>query len=256
MRVYIDLVLLINFIFDFIVLLGTSIILKRRVKLYKIIIGCLVGTLSMLVLFIRFNTFSLFLFKIIISSLMLITTFNYRDIRFFLKNTYYFYMISIILGGLIYFFNNQFMVASNMMFTSCYRYNIYFGIVISVIGIIIYLRNIKDLKLNYNKYLKAIIYFKNYEIEVNAFMDTGNKLKDPYLFRPIILVKEDIIRDKSGVLFVPYNTCSSSGILECIRAEKIYIDGYGYKKNFLVGLSNNINLDGINCILNERLLEG
>lgn len=256
MKVYIDIILIINFIFDFIVLLGTSIILKRRVKLYRIILGSLVGSLSMLVLFIRFNTISLFFFKIIIGSLMILTTFNYKDIRYFIKNTYYFYLISIILGGILYFFNNQFMVSSDLMFKSCYKYNVIIGIVISVIGLIIYLKNIKDLRNNYNKYLKATIYFKNYKIDVNAFLDTGNKLKDPYLFRPIILVKEECIRDKEHVLLVPFNTCNNDGILECIKAEKIYIDGYGYKKNFLVGLSNNISLDGISCILNERLLEG
>ena len=145
---------------------------------------------------------------------------------------------------------------SSLLFSSTYSYNIILGIILSIIGLIIYIRNIKSLKTNYNKYLNVVIYFKNYELKVNAFLDTGNKLKDPYLFRPIILLNKNMVKYKENVLLVPYNTCNSSGLLECIKAEKIYIEGVGYKKNFLVGLSNSIYLDGINCILNERLLEG
>ena len=34
------------------------------------------------------------------------------------------------------------------------------------------------------------IYYKNKEIIINAFLDTGNKLKDPYSFKPIISVNK------------------------------------------------------------------
>ncbi|MBR3116710.1 MAG: sigma-E processing peptidase SpoIIGA [Bacilli bacterium] len=256
MKVYLDVILVINLIFDFIVLLSSSIILKRKVKLIRIVLGSLIGSLSMLILFIRFNTISLFIFKIVVSSLMIISVYGFKNIRYFVKNTYYFYLISVITGGIIYFVNNQFMTNNKLLFSSTYSYNIILGIILSIIGLIIYIRNIKSLKTNYNKYLNVVIYFKNYELKVNAFLDTGNKLKDPYLFRPIILLNKNMVKYKENVLLVPYNTCNSSGLLECIKAEKIYIEGVGYKKNFLVGLSNSIYLDGINCILNERLLEG
>ena len=256
MKVYIDVIFIVNFIYDFIVLLSSSIILKRNVKLYRIIFGSFLGTLSMIILFIRFNTLSLFIFKIILSVLIILTTYGYNDIKYFLKNIYYFYLISIILAGFLYFINNQFSYNEGLLFFNNFKLNLLLGIILSIIGIKIYIKNIKDLKLNYNKYIKAIIYFKDYKIDVNAFVDTGNKLKDPYSFKPIILVDETMIKNNSNILLVPYKTCNNSGLLKCIKAEKIYIDGIGYKKNFLVGITDSIKMDGINCLLNERLMEG
>ncbi len=93
---------------------------------------------------------------------------------------------------------------------------------------------------------------------MNAFLDTGNKLIDPYKKRPIILVKEEKIDNIESMktILVPYSTVSDSGVLKCIIPSKIYIDGIEYKKKFLVGITKNINIDGVDCILNEKLLEG
>ena len=256
MHVYIDIVFIINFIFDFILLLSTSIILKRNIKIIRIILGSLFGTITMAILFIRFNTICLLIFKIIISIFMVLITFGYKDIRYFFKNLYYIYLISIILGGIIYFFNNSFSKVNGLLFYNSYKMNLLLGIVLSVLGMKSYIKHIRELKNNYNKYLKATIFFSNYKIDVNAFLDSGNKLKDPYFFRPIILVDNSLIKDINKPIYVPYKTCNNEGILKCIKAKKIYIDGIGYKKNFLVGLTDSIKIDGVNCLLNEMIMEG
>ena len=255
MKVYIDLLLITNFIFDFIVLLSTSIILKRSIKLTRILFGSIIGSLSILTLFIRFNSITLFFYKIIVSFLMIVVTFKFNNSKYFFKNIYYFYMISIIIGGIIYFFKNQFSKNNGLVFFNNYSGNIIFGIIISIIGIIIYLKNIKDLKTNYNKYIKCKLYINNEIIDVYAFLDTGNKLKDPFTFKPIILVDRSIIKEIINPILVPFKTLNNDGLLTCIKPRKIYIEGIGYKKNFLVGLSDSFRIDGINCILNERLLE-
>lgn len=255
MKVYLDIIFIINIIYDFIVLLASSIILRRNVKLYRIFFGSIFGSLSIFVLFIRFTTITLLIFKLLISIIIIFITFGFKDIRYFLKNLYYFYLISIILAGFLYFFNNQLSNNNELMFNSL-RPNLLLGTFLTIISIIIYIKNVKTLKLNYNKYLKAIIYFKEYSIKVNAFVDTGNKLKDPYSFKPIILVDRKILKNDNKFIYVPFKTCNNSGLLKCIKAEKIFIDGIGYKKNFLVGLTDSIKIDGINCLLNERLMEG
>ena len=69
-------------------------------------------------------------------------------------------------------------------------------------------------------------------------------------------MNEKLINNKYNYLLVPYNTISSNSLLKCIKAEKIYIDKIGYRKKFLIGLTNSINIDGVDCILNEKLMEG
>ncbi|MBO6145318.1 MAG: sigma-E processing peptidase SpoIIGA [Bacilli bacterium] len=244
MKVYLDYIFLINYIFDFIILLSTSLILKRNIKFYRILFGALIGSITILELFIPMNKLELIMYKFFISILMIIFTFNFNNIRYFFKNLYYMYLISIILGGFITFINNNFN-----------KLNIFIYILLSITLIYIYIKNIKELKTNYNKYYKVDIYYDNKIIKLNAFLDTGNKLIDPYKKWPVILVKEKYIKcDK--YLYIPFNTISSKGLLKCIKIDKIYIENIGYRKKLFVGLTNNINIDGIDCILNEKLMEG
>ena len=90
-------------------------------------------------------------------------------------------------------------------------------------------------------------------------MDTGNNLVDPYKKRPIILVNYEKIKKyitNKKELLVPYNSINNNGLLRCIKVLKIEIDNKEYK-NVLVGLSmNNISIDGIDCILSQKVLEG
>ena len=67
MKIYVDLVLLLNFLFDLILLFGVGIILRRQTTLKKLILGALVGSVTILSMFIEMGSFSLFLLKVVIS---------------------------------------------------------------------------------------------------------------------------------------------------------------------------------------------
>ena len=63
------------------------------------------------------------------------------------------------------------------------------------------------------------------------------------------------LKDYKTIL-VPYETVNDKGLLKCIKANKIDIEGVGIKTKFLVGIMDDkISIDGVNCILNYRLLE-
>lgn len=257
MKVYLDIIFFTNIIFDFIILLSTSLILKRNIKIFKIILGSLFGSFTFLILFIRMNNIELFLYKFIISIFMILITFGFKDIKYFIKNIYYMYLISIILGGFLTFLNNLNDTNNGLLFiNSNKKLNLFLSIVFSIILIISYIKNIKQLKTNYNKYYKIDIYFNKNKITLNAFLDTGNKLTDPYKKRPIILVKDNLLKINDNYILVPYNTISSHDLLKCIKPDKVYIESVGIRKRLLIGLTNKINIDGVDCILNENLMEG
>ena len=88
MTVYLDLVFFINFFFDSILLFSVALILKRQTNLKKILLGSLFGTVSIFCLFIRLSSISLFLIKFLIALIMVIITFNYKDIRYTFKNIF------------------------------------------------------------------------------------------------------------------------------------------------------------------------
>ena len=70
MTIYLDLVFLINLLMDFYILTGVKFLLKLQTKLIRIILGSLVGSLSLLLLFLKLNTLEINIYKIIISIIM------------------------------------------------------------------------------------------------------------------------------------------------------------------------------------------
>lgn len=261
MKVYLDLILLLNFLFDFIILLSTSLLLKRNAKIYRIILGALFGSITTFTLFVPLSSLGLFIFKFIVSLIMVYIVFGIKNHKYTLKNIYYLYIVSIVLGGALYFINNQFLYNNDglLFITNGSSINLILALILSPIIIYVYIKQCKSLKTNYNKYLKIDVYLKNGKVfSLNAFLDTGNKLIDPYKRWPIILIDKNKIEPTSDdkLLLVPYHTLENEGILKCIIPSKVYIEGVGFKKKLLIGLSPKINIDGIDCILNEKLLEG
>ena len=262
MKIYLDLILLLNFSFDFLLLLSVSVILRRNVKLRKVFLGAFVGALSIFFLFMKINSLTLFIYKFIISIFMVIITFRFKNIRYTLKNLFYLYITSIVLGGFLYFLNVEFSYkqVGLVFYHSGLSINFIVLIITSPIILYIYIKQALYLKNNYSNYYKVDIYLKDGSIrKVNAFLDTGNKLVDPYKRRPIILVTKEQLKfdyKNNKILLVPYDGINSHGLLKCIEPLKINIHGVGIKKNLLIGLSEeNISIDGINCILHTKLLE-
>ena len=262
MKIYIDIILLINFGFDLILLLSVGIILRRKTSIKRLLIGSIIGSITVLSLFISMNSYILFLLKIIISIIMVITTYDFKDIKYTLNNLFYLYTSSIVLGGFLYLINLNFSYKNTglVFYHNGLSINIIIMIILSPIIIYIYIKQSLSLKNNYANYYNINIYLKGGEIiETTAFLDTGNKLIDPYKKRPIILLNKELLDYKQknmNIILVPYNSLNHHGLLKCIIPDKIFIKGVGYRNNFLIGISDErIKLDGIGCIISSNLIE-
>ena len=129
----------------------------------------------------------------------------------------------------------------------------------SPIVIFAYIKQLINLKNNYSNYYQVNIYFKDgTKKRLSAFLDTGNQLIDPYKKRPIILVnKQEIKFKEEDLILVPYDTLNNQGLLKCIVPIKIDIIGIGVRNDVLLGIAEKrIKIDGIDCILHTKLLEG
>ena len=90
--IYIDELIILNFIIDFLILKTTSKILKLNTTTQRIIISSVFGEISLLYLFVNLNNVELTLFKLLIGIIMNLLAFGYHDIKEFIKNLIYFYM--------------------------------------------------------------------------------------------------------------------------------------------------------------------
>ena len=260
MKVYYDLILILNIAFDFLLLLTTSVILKRNTKWYRLLIGSIIGGLSIFLLFIKLNSFTLFILKVIISIIMVLATYKNDSIKGFFTNLFYLYISSIVLGGFLYLLNIEFSYKQKglIFFHNSLSINFILLIVISPIILYFYIKQSKLTKTTYSNYHNVDLWYKNKKYNFCAFLDTGNKLYDPYKNRPIILVdttKIDFNFENS--LLVPYKTASGKGILKCLKADKIVIDKTLEIKKVLFGkVPTPLGIDGVEMILHSEMIGG
>lgn len=246
MKMYIDLFFIFNVIMDYIIIMSTNILLKRRTSYIRMILSSLIGGISSLVLFTSLNKIVIEIVSIVI---MVLISFGYKGIRYLINNILYMYILSTLLGGIIYLFNIK---VSNSAFLT---YLII--IVISIEIMILYIKENKKMRSIYNNYYKVDIYFKDREkLSLIGFVDTGNNLYDPYKKRPVIIVHNKYIKEDKYIL-VPYHTINGNGLLKCIKPDIIFIDGIGYKGNVLIGFSDSFNFgDGVDVILHKDIMKG
>ncbi len=260
--IYIDLIIILNMLIDILLLFCVAIILRRQTTFKRLLISSLVGSLTIFILFLNVNNFFIFLVKIIVSFLMVIIAFKFRNLKYTIRNMFYLYTSSIVLGGFLYLLNIEFSYKHNglVYYNNGLSVNFIVLLIISPLIIYIYIKQARNLKNNYSNYYNVDIYLKDGRVlPMTAFLDTGNHLTDPYKNRPIILVNKKYLQfnyRENNILLVPYDTINNHGLLKCIIPDQIYIDKVGIKTNFLVGISEEeIKIDGVDCILHTKLME-
>ena len=258
MEIYLDLLLLFNTLFDFVLFYSVDYILRRNCGLKRMLFTSVLGNVSILLL--GLNGILLIILKLLLAIVLNIICFGFKDIRYLFKNVTYFYLMSMLMGGVVYFFDSQFMWGEEGLLTvesGLFKYLIV--IFISVLCIYLYLFKFKDMKNNYSSYYNCLVYLDdNNCLRMSGFLDTGNKLRDPYTNRNIILINKNVLGNFKicNPIYVPYNSLNNHGLLECFKVKKIVIDGKE-SSDFLVGISEEqMFIDGIDCILNTRLMEG
>ena len=239
--IYIDELILLNFIIDFLILKTTSKILKINTTTLKIVLSSIFGEISILYLLINLNNIELTIFKLLIGIIMNLIAFGFNDLKEFIKKLIYFYMFSFFLGGTLYYLKIESLV----------RYQYYLLLIPLIMNTLKYftynLKNIISLR------HKVTIYLKNGKVlYLNGYMDTGNTLKEPYTNKNVIIINKQI---DENFFLVPFKTIDNSSLIKCFKPKKVFIDGLGERKDIVVGISNK-KFKGFNCLLNYNLMEG
>lgn len=245
MTIYIDLVILLNYFFDSLILLTVNTTLKRNISFKKILFVSLLGELSLLG-FLLSNKYLLILLKLEISLILNILTFKYKDIFYTVTNVLYFYMVSIILGGFIYYLK-----LNNLSY--------FFILLLVPLILYLYIKQNLNMKTTINKTYPLTIYFPNKrKLSLTGFVDTGNKLRDPVTKKWVVLVNKKLLQGVIRIrtpIYVPYHSLNNKGLVECIKPEKLVIEGKEYT-NFLIGLMDSkVMINSSDCILNLEILE-
>ncbi|MDR7870075.1 MAG: sigma-E processing peptidase SpoIIGA [Tissierellaceae bacterium] len=196
MYIILEYYLLENFFINFLVLYTTNKITKSKIKTKGIIIGTIISTLYSLIIFLPSLLFlTSFIFKIIISAIIIYITFNSKSIKTFLYQWLCFYIVSFIFAGAIMSLTSNFTNITKAISKEINLFKI-FEIKHIIVGIIIALL-ISIIVFSYNHRKKQIekllvdakISIKDQTVIIKALVDTGNSLKDPLSNRNVFVVE-------------------------------------------------------------------
>lgn len=238
--IYIDELLILNIAIDYLILLSVAKINKTNTNNKRIILSSVVGTISILYLFIPFNNVLLWIFKILVSTIMIIICYGYKDIKYFTDNFLCFYAVSFVLGGVLYYFKIQ---------NTIIKYKYYLILIPFILNIYKYITY--TLKNNINLKYKVDIYYNDKIFRFDGYMDTANTLIEPYNNKKVIIINKYI---KANYFLVPYETINGSYSIKCFKPDRVYIDGIGDRKDIVIGIINK-KFKGYDCLLNYNLME-
>lgn len=255
MKIYLDYVFLVNLLFDFILLMGISIVLKRNTSKTRFILGSVFGGVSSFIILLNISSLSFFILKLISGLLMVVITFSYKNIKYTVNNFIYLIILSILLGGSLYFLNIEASkTAIGTIFLNSRSTYILLLIGISFFIIVFYSKYIKKEKIEAALKYKVNLYTDK-EINLIGFLDTGNNLM--YKKRPVIILNKDKkINFNDKPIYIPFSTINGSSLMKCHKIDRLFIEKKGYFKNIYVGISNDkFHLKDADIILNTNLWE-
>ena len=117
--IYVDIIFLENLIMNSIILYATSIILKIKPKIVKIMISSTIGSVYAIILYAtNMKMYTSIISKIILSIIMVYVAFNSQNVKKMWKQLLIFYLTSFVFGGvslyLIYVIKPQNILMKNV----------------------------------------------------------------------------------------------------------------------------------------------
>ncbi|MGG3888942.1 sigma-E processing peptidase SpoIIGA [Metabacillus fastidiosus] len=200
MSIYLDVIWFLNFSFDLFLLLLTAIILKRRIKKLRLLLGALIGSSIVILMFTPFSFMAVHpLGKLAISVLMVLISFGFQRFRSFFQSLLTFYFITFMIGGGMlgthYFMQVEMGVLDGVMMTSSTG----FGDPISWLFVLIgfplawyfsrnRLESLETKKIKFDQLVQVLIKVDSNELLLRGLIDSGNQLYDPISRSPVMII--------------------------------------------------------------------
>ena len=236
---YIEEVLIINFLIDYVILYVMSLILNNNINNKRILLCSLIGEATLLLLFIDVSYVIINILKLLFGAFIIFIYSGKCDRKTYFTNLIWFYSISFLLGGFLYYIK-----------INVNNYILYLILVPIILNIYRYF--IRDYIKNISFKHKVNIYLDSGNVLcLNGFMDTGNNLIDPYYGKKVIIIDRDV---DTECFLVPYENVGGRSLIKCFKPHKVFIEGYGERSDVVVGITKN-KFNGFDCLLNYGLEE-
>ena len=201
MTIYLDIVLIENLCMNYIILFATAYLLKIKANHVRLILSAILGGIYSIQAYIGImKIYSNFVFKIVLSILMVYIAYKPIKVKYLAKQIVFFYLVSFVFGGcafaLLYIIKPQEILIRNGMLIGTYPLKV--AILGGLLGFTITSIAFKFVKNKLSRkdiYCEISINFNEKVIITKALVDTGNMLKEPITGAPVIIVEKEILQE-------------------------------------------------------------
>lgn len=228
--IYADVIIANNFTIDFMLLMIVKKMMKLETRKGGIILASMAGALYALA--VTIFPFPVFFLQSIVtycaaSALMVALAFKIKGVRAMLRAVAGLYLAAVMTAGLLELFR------AGGFFTSFY---LYAAAAIISLTLTMYLwRTVRESASTGGHLYGVLIKYQGREARFTGFLDTGNRLTEPYTGNPVSIISAESCKELFGavnaVLLVPFRSVGkNSGILPTVRADRMEIEKEGHKK--------------------------
>ncbi|WP_050614696.1 sigma-E processing peptidase SpoIIGA [Bacillus testis] len=208
MVAYVDLIILLNWFFDCLLLYWASLLLKRKVSYIRIGVGGLAGAALILLAFSPFyEVANLVIVKIGVSFLMVLLVFGYKRWSLFLKALSLLYFVTFLSGGILlgthYLFSYQFIAPDSYVFYGPKSYGDPVSWLFVMIGFPagwLYSRKVftglEVTNMMAESMMDVKIRIKDRLLVCRGLIDTGNQLYEPITNAPVMIASAISLRSQ------------------------------------------------------------
>lgn len=194
MTVYLDVVFVENLIMNLVIILSEAVVLNSLNNFSKKIIASLVLSIFYIVTLFYPVVSKL---HILVGILAIKISFNSHSIKSIFKQTFLFYFISFVFGGLSFAMvnllnNGKVTILDGVLVADFSIFKVFLCGVLGSFMVFCFLKNKKK-----HVFKEIIIGLEQREVKLKVLLDTGNLLKEPYTGRPVIIVEKEALK---GVL--------------------------------------------------------
>ncbi|MDD2979805.1 MAG: sigma-E processing peptidase SpoIIGA [Hespellia sp.] len=221
-EVYIDILFLINFMMDSLILLLSWKLLKCPTTHGRIILGGLAGSLItclIIALPIPYRGIKILLFHTVVNTIMIRIGLKIRFGYSFLRALPALYLSSFLMGGIATWLR-QYLRAGSLFFAVTV---LTYFIGVKLLGL---LRGLKRMQ---KELCEVQLCTDKGHYTIQALIDTGNRLEDLYTKKPVSILQQrtagKIIGDISegNLHYIPYHSITGSGVLPIVTIPRMCI---------------------------------
>lgn len=260
MTIYVDVLFVLNFFITYLLLMLTKSLIKTMAKTYRMLLGAFIGGLYSLIIFApSLGVFSTVFGKLLVSFIIVPAAFGFKRLTVFLKTIVCFYFSNLIFLGVIL----AIWLTAKPGGILINNDTVYFDIpavALLMLALAAYVISILIIKLyNYTISKKEIysltIIKGESEQHLFAFLDSGNKLTEPFSNYPVIIVDESKVNFKTERL-IPYNTVGGEGVLKAFKPDRVIISNgkKSFESNQVYVAVSKVESKDFSAILNPQLL--